>query len=260
MSRSNNVIASQPFGQIIGAPLRAAVEAQALAAKTTVDFIEAVGFKKKEVKKKKNDDFGFEDEEDTDEDTEVGEVRNIVFSYVREGDGEDEKCILTVPILAIVPIPYLRIERMSLDYSIRVDEQETTASQSSRNSQSSSSSRSSSSSSSKRTYSSRYRWWWSGWNRSNYRTSYSNNRNSSAASASSSASASAEQRASRFQQTTTMNINLIAVQDDLPSGISKVLDILDTVITEKRTVIEDDTNVLSPTPTKSAISEKATAA
>ena len=37
-------ISSLPFGTLIGAPLTAAVEAQAQAAKSTIDFIQEVGF------------------------------------------------------------------------------------------------------------------------------------------------------------------------------------------------------------------------
>ena len=40
-----NELAAIPFGTLIGAPLNAAIEAQAKAAMTTVEFIRAVGFK-----------------------------------------------------------------------------------------------------------------------------------------------------------------------------------------------------------------------
>ena len=45
MSRAVEELQQIPFSQLIGAPLKAAVEAQALAAQSTIEFIHKVGFK-----------------------------------------------------------------------------------------------------------------------------------------------------------------------------------------------------------------------
>ena len=45
MSRAVQELRQIPFAHLIGAPLKAAIEAQALAAQSTVDFIHKVGFK-----------------------------------------------------------------------------------------------------------------------------------------------------------------------------------------------------------------------
>ena len=213
MSQGTKIVASQPFGHIIGAPLRAAVEAQALAARTTVDFINSVAFKPKSTAGDTDNDIV---EQDGQKEEDISEIRNIVFSYIREGEEGNEKCVLTIPILSIIPIPYLRIEELTLDYSLRVDEQEV--------SKSKTASKSSGASSYSR-HSQGYRWWWGGWNKSDYRASYTNKQ------------VSTSEKKTRFQSTTTMNIHVRAVQDDLPSGISKVLDILDSVIKESRTPV-----------------------
>lgn len=80
-----------PFGHLIGAPLTAAVEAQAKAAQSTLGFIQTVGFEKSGEKTK---------------------TRTVTFTYKR--DGKDTELI--VPILTIVPIPFIRIDDMSIDF------------------------------------------------------------------------------------------------------------------------------------------------
>ena len=44
MSIVTRTLRSLPFGRIIGGPMTAAIEAQALAARSTIDFIKSVGF------------------------------------------------------------------------------------------------------------------------------------------------------------------------------------------------------------------------
>ena len=45
MSRAVEELSQIPFAHLIGSPMKAAIEAQALAAQTTVEFIQKVGFK-----------------------------------------------------------------------------------------------------------------------------------------------------------------------------------------------------------------------
>src|SRR5688500_9796388 len=74
MSRAVDELRQIPFDHLIGAPMKAAIEAQGLAAKTTIDFIEKVGF----LPEDPDQDPFFEDEED---DVEGGRVRNVTFQY-----------------------------------------------------------------------------------------------------------------------------------------------------------------------------------
>lgn len=109
-----DVIASSlsalPFDQILGAPLLAAIEAQSQAALATVDFINSVGF----------------------DSTAAGgggalapaEVRTVSFRYSRTDpqnpSGPPIQVELTVPLLTIVPIPYIRVADLNIDFELKV--------------------------------------------------------------------------------------------------------------------------------------------
>jgi len=81
-----------PFEDVIGGPLVAAIQAQAQAASTTVDFIQDVAFT-------------------TNEEGQVEPI-NVTFTYENNGTQSS----ITVPILSIIPIPYLRIDEVNLDF------------------------------------------------------------------------------------------------------------------------------------------------
>ena len=103
MSYANRILGSIPYGTLIGAPMTAAVQAQALAAQSSIDFIRSVGF------------TGNSDNE------EFGDVRMVVFKYKRRSNENTlEDVTLTVPILTIVPIPYLRIDDMTIDFTSKL--------------------------------------------------------------------------------------------------------------------------------------------
>lgn len=86
-----------PFGQLVAAPLKAAIEAQAIAADTTINFIKEIGFSE--------DANG------------ALEATTVTFSYQAPSG---EKSILTVPVLAIVPIPYIEIETLDIDFKAKI--------------------------------------------------------------------------------------------------------------------------------------------
>lgn len=120
MSYVNRTLRSLPFGRIIGGPMIAAIHAQALAAKSTVNFIKEVGFK------------SAPEEQDGNQDENMGDVRNVTFKYKRKtagGSGAgneagEEEVSLTVPILTIVPIPYIRIDEMTIRFTANITEQQ----------------------------------------------------------------------------------------------------------------------------------------
>lgn len=99
-----------PLEYMLSAPLTAAVKGQALACQTTVDFIEKVGL-----------------EEDA-----MGNlhVRQVEFEYSKQvtdpanpaADPVLETNKLSVPMLAMVPIPFIRIQDLSVDFEFRVKE------------------------------------------------------------------------------------------------------------------------------------------
>ncbi|MBN2471008.1 MAG: DUF2589 domain-containing protein [Anaerolineae bacterium] len=198
MPRAVTELRQIPFGYLIGAPLKAAVEAQALAARTTVEFIEKVGFKETD------DDIGslFND---LSADADSGEIRNVTFSYVKQDeDGVDTAVELTVPILSIVPIPFLRLDDITIDFTAKLTDivQSTTKSDFKFATDAKG----------------KFKAWWSPVSME-VRTavSYQNTRESS----------------SKYVREYTMNIKVHAVQDDIPAGLERILDILEQTITEK---------------------------
>lgn len=85
-----------PFENIIGAPLVAAIQAQGLAADSSVDFIEAIGLQGPPGQL---------------------EAINVKFSYM---DGTGAVRILSVPLLTIVPIPLIAIDTIDIQFKARI--------------------------------------------------------------------------------------------------------------------------------------------
>jgi hypothetical protein len=198
MSRAVAELQQIPFGYLIGEPMKAAIEAQALAAKTTIEFIEKVGF----IPKDPVQDMLFVDET---KDADAGTVRNVTFIYKKTNEnGDDQNVSLTVPILSIVPIPYLRIDEMTIDFTAKLND--TIVNTTKTNFQLDSS------------VSGKYKSWWSPVSLE-FRTSMSYQ--------------ASRETQSRYTREYMMKINVRAVQDDLPAGLERVLDILEQTIKEK---------------------------
>jgi hypothetical protein len=176
-----------PFGNLIGGPLIAAVQAQAQAAQTSIEFIESVGF------------------DPPASGSSIRPVKTVMFQYVKTDEtGTDRYFNLTVPILAITPIPYLRIDELNIDFTAKLndlieatDEVKTVADAA---------------------FAAKVGW---GWGRASMRASYSRTHNSMTKSTSS-----AEY---------TMNVKVRAVQAEVPGGLAKILDIMESVIKEANT-------------------------
>lgn len=116
MATPGQELASLDFENLIGGPLIAVVHAQAQAAMATVNFIKQVGFKPPE---------GEEVVTPTDQST--GEPATVTFKYTKmvptaDGTGEEEKTVeLSVPFLAMLPVPYLRVEEANLDFLAKIN-------------------------------------------------------------------------------------------------------------------------------------------
>lgn len=175
-------LSSIPFGALIGGPLNAAVEAQAQAAKTSIDFIQTVGFNNN------------------------GEAKSVVFTY--EKDGNIVKLI--VPILSIVPIPYIRVEDLTIAFKANISAETNEGGiDTSNNTLSGNTSGSG-------------RFGWGFWGiKSNFNASYSSKKDSTAT------------RDSRYSVEYTMDIHCRAVQDSIPAGLSSVLSLLHESIAAK---------------------------
>lgn len=93
------------LSQLIGAPIRALVEAEAQSAAATAQFIRNVGFKPP-------DDARLE---------EFGDLQMARFNTVRRGaDGVEEAVEVQIPLLTLLPIPALQIRDATLDYVVKV--------------------------------------------------------------------------------------------------------------------------------------------
>jgi len=197
-SQATSQLGAIPFGSLIGGPLNAAVEAQAQAANTSVEFIKQVAIK---------DD---------------GEVRNVTFFYMKE----ESKVELTVPILAIVPIPYLRIDDMTINFKAKISADTSTSDKSS-------------SSSSVDVNASASAGW--GWGKAKFSAGYSSKKDSSSS------------RDSKYSVEYTMDISVHAVQDDMPGGLEKVLNMLEKSIESAPAVQSPAQLALGAIPTITAI-------
>lgn len=116
---ANNTMADQfrglPMGDLIGAPLTAACDAQVRLANATADFIKVIGFLPP-----------------TAEGKEVGDVRKVSFKFDRPSqsvEGKDgvnamETVELEVPLLAVVKVPNLSINKVDISFDMEVKNSE----------------------------------------------------------------------------------------------------------------------------------------
>lgn len=90
---ATNALNALDFASLIGGPMDAIVTAQALAARTTYEYITEVGL-------------------NTDPKTGEKTPVNVVFQYNNNG----QMTTLTVPILVMIPIPNLEVTQFSIDF------------------------------------------------------------------------------------------------------------------------------------------------
>jgi Protein of unknown function (DUF2589) len=124
-------LASIDFESMLGGPLVAVINAQAQAAVTTVNFIKEVGFAKPAV------------EEDAGGDTSTELPIYVRFKYPKEispyvpavpaapgppavpaqpaVDAVYQTQVLEVPILTMLPIPYIRIDETTIDFNAKIN-------------------------------------------------------------------------------------------------------------------------------------------
>jgi len=170
-----------PFDNLIGGPLNACVRAQADAAQTTLHFIEEVG-----LNHIKNEDG-----------TESKEAVYVHFTFVQAG----RKAIMSVPLLTIVPIPYICINTIDINFKATITGVES----------SSYTNELSTESSYEKT--TKQKKWWSG-KTTNMKTSISSKRDSKST------------RDSSFSIESTIDVAVHASQDSMPAGMAKVLEML----------------------------------
>ncbi|AHK14864.1 MAG: DUF2589 domain-containing protein [Thalassolituus sp.] len=180
-------LSSIDFKSMIGGPLDAVVRAQAQSAQTSVDFIKSVGFE---------------------QDTNIPTM--VTFSYMKPIETTDAqgavtvtptKYDLTVPILTMLPIPFIRVEETTIDFNAKINSVQESTTTSSHDLNTSLSAK-------------------GGWGPVSVKlsASYSYKKSTSAS--------------SKTERTYSLAIHVRAVQDELPAGTEKLLGILENAIKE----------------------------
>ena len=173
-----------PFGSIIGGPLKACIEAQAMAAQTSWQFIQEVGL-------------------NTNKETGQREAVNVSFQFMQNG----RMAQLNVPLLTIVPIPYIAIQNIDINFKANIS-----ASSSSSSEQSSSSAIDAGLEAGGRV----------GWGpfslNASMKANYSSKKDSKAT------------QNSQYSVEYTMDVAVKAGQDSMPAGLAKVLELLGSAL------------------------------
>ena len=95
-------ISAVPFGSLVGAQLKALIQAEIEAAELTSEFIDAVGFEQQEDGSQR--------------------LRMVSFEMERlDVDGVVRTHTISVPVLTLVPIPLLTIEGVDMEFDLHVE-------------------------------------------------------------------------------------------------------------------------------------------
>jgi hypothetical protein len=212
-------LASIDFESMLGGPLVAVINAQAQAAMTTVNFIKEVGFKKKAAEEVAGGDTGTE------------EPIYVTFKYPKElsafqpaipADPGNAAAVpprpaqpavaavpavfetheLTVPILTMLPIPFIRIDLTTIDFNAKINSVEYRKTDTSLKIDAA--------------LEAKAGWLWGS---AKLKVSTSFQRTTS--------------QGNTVDRTYSMAVHIKAVQDEMPAGMEKILGILEGAITSK---------------------------
>lgn len=181
---ATNALQAIPFGSIIGGPMKACIEAQAMAAQTSWQFIQEVGL-------------------NTNPETGQKEAVNVSFQFMQNG----HMVQLNVPLLTIVPIPYIAIHDIDINFKANIS-----ASSSSVSEQSSSSALDVGAEASIGAK------WGPFHMDAKMNASYSSKKDSKAT------------QESKYSVEYTMDVAVKAGQDSMPAGLAKVLELLGSAL------------------------------
>lgn len=179
-----------PMETIIGGPLQAVVKAQSMAAHETASFIQNVGLQD-------------------------GKARTVGFSFERQAlaaDGNStatETVNMNVPLLTILPVPFIRVEAATVDFECNVSSTEVTTSSHDLGVDASASGS-----------------YWG--TKVSVKASYSYQKTSK----------------SQVDKSASLKVQVKAVQDEVPGGLAKVLQILESAVSDSNT-----SQSKNPTPT-----------
>lgn len=180
-------LANLNFASMIGGPLSAVINAQTQAAITSVDFIKAVGFQ-------------------SEDGTDKGKPVMVSFEYDKAVEQTDEQGVtttspqrfeLTVPILTMLPIPFIRVEETTIDFNAKITSVQESAVSDQLGIDSSVSLK---------------------FKPIELKTSFSYKRSTSSS--------------DKIERTYSLQIHVRAVQDEMPAGMERLLGILENSISE----------------------------
>ena len=131
MANVSSELRSLPLEYLIAAPLTGAIKAQGLAANQTVDFIKEIGMKQTTT----------EGGAAPSADNESLEARYVEFKFDRVMEQQAVQTVdgkqvtvsqymsvpskLSIPLLAMIPIPYIRINDMTIDFEFKIKDIDT---------------------------------------------------------------------------------------------------------------------------------------
>jgi len=172
-------LASLDFYHLIGNPMWATIQAQADSAQETLSFIRALT------------------------DPQTKKLSTVEFKFSKVEGNSLESVDITMPLLAIMPIPFLRIESLSIKLNVQLDSVVTSGQNWTGN-----------------VSPSPYSYFQSGWgsfysltgSSSTQYTGYSK---------------------SKATKSYSMSVEMEAVQGELPGGLSKLLDIMESTISKR---------------------------
>ncbi len=180
-----------PFDNLIGAPLNACVKAQAEAAQTTINFIQEVGLNSVETTRTDADGKEIKVKEQ--------EAVYVYFNFIQAG----RRVTISVPLLTMVPIPYIGINTIDINFKATVtgvQRQESTAADSyEKNTE-------------KKESSGKLGWFKV--STSSLKTNVSTKKDSTST------------KNSEYSVEATIDVSVHASQDSMPAGMAKVLEML----------------------------------
>ncbi len=224
---ATSALRALPFDNIIGGPLMACVRAQRLAAQTTVDFIREVGLEDVPVlkadgtplKKTSLDRYGKPILDSSGKPVEEVVLEKkavyVCFQFIQEG----KLVRLNVPMLSIVPIPYIAINSIDIKFKANIKAQASAEERDSESERARVSQSQYSSQSSRRAS--------VDWRRGEVGLGYNRSYGSDSMHASvSSKKDSVGTAESKYSVEYTMDVEVHASQDSLPAGMAKVLELI----------------------------------
>ncbi len=179
-----NTLTKLPMSAMIGGPLTAAIDAQKMAAISTITFITEFCM------------------EPSTSDNAGGKLKQLQFQYQLEKDSNKYETI-KVPLLFLVPIPFIRIEHMSIGFTMNLTETHLDSNTQSR------------SNSNKSTFNVQGGGFGPGFHVSaGFSGSFSSSYKSST------------HAENKYHNEMNFDVNVQAGQDDMPGGLKRVFDIL----------------------------------